>query len=73
MTSDPFARSRLRKVLVAVILATIPCYCAGMVAILLAPGTYKPCFRHPNPYPHLDAGGICHNDLHYNFHPLTLL
>ena len=24
MTSDPFARSRLRKVLVAVILATIP-------------------------------------------------
>ena len=38
MTSDPFARSRLRKVLVAVILATIPCYCAGLVAVLLAPG-----------------------------------
>ena len=38
MTSDPFARSRLRKVLVVVILATIPCYCAGLVAILLAPG-----------------------------------
>jgi hypothetical protein len=39
MTSDPFARSRLRKVLVVVILATIPCYCAGLVAILLAPET----------------------------------
>ena len=38
MTSDPFARSRLRKVLVAVILITIPCYCAGLVALLLAPG-----------------------------------
>jgi len=38
MTSDPFARSRLRKVLVAVILATIPCYCAGLIAVLLAPG-----------------------------------
>src|SRR5512137_310684 len=38
MTSDPFARSRLRKVLVVVILATIPCYCTGLVAVLLAPG-----------------------------------
>jgi hypothetical protein len=38
MTSDPFARSRLRKVLVAVILLTIPCYCTGLVAVLLAPG-----------------------------------
>jgi hypothetical protein len=38
MTSDPFARNRLRKVLVVVILATIPCYCTGLVAVLLAPG-----------------------------------
>jgi hypothetical protein len=41
MTSDPFARARLRKVLVIVILATIPCYCAGLVAILLAPSRIR--------------------------------
>jgi hypothetical protein len=38
MTTDPFARSRLRKIIVAVIIATLPCYCAGFVAILLSPG-----------------------------------
>ena len=49
MTSDPFARSRLRKVLAAVILVTIPCYCAGLLAILFAPGRYEDTPVTPSP------------------------
>ena len=37
MTTDTQPRARLRNLLLFIILATIPCYCAGLVAILLAP------------------------------------
>jgi hypothetical protein len=51
MTTDPFARSRLRKIFAAVIVATLPCYCAGLVAILLAPGNPLRGVRTSTPLP----------------------
>ncbi|HSO27660.1 MAG TPA: hypothetical protein VLS48_06290, partial [Anaerolineales bacterium] len=37
MRKKPAARNRIRTLLLMVILATIPCYCAGLIAIQFAP------------------------------------
>ena len=37
MLTDPSARRRLRLTLIAISLATIPCYCVGLFAASLAP------------------------------------
>jgi hypothetical protein len=37
MLSDLTARNRLRYFLVIITLATLPCYCLGLIAVRLAP------------------------------------
>jgi hypothetical protein len=70
MTSDPFARYRIRKVLVAVILATIPCYFAGAVAALLAPGRGGQTSGTPTPTSSLTPVVFATRTLTITFTPL---
>ena len=37
MFSNLFANNRLRLVFAAIILATLPCYCLGLIAVAVAP------------------------------------
>src|SRR3990170_5258697 len=37
MVSDPTARNRFRFILAIITLATLPCYCLGLIAVSLAP------------------------------------
>ena len=58
MPVDPQPRARLRNLLLFIILATIPCYCAGMAAGSACARFQRHPNSHLNPHPLLDAGGV---------------
>ncbi len=49
MRAEPARRARIRTILIIVILATLPCYCLGWVALQVgrAPACYRNTHRHP--------------------------